>query len=63
MPELDVSTPQLVKDHILHLAYARGDSKDLNFIYNGIRPADAGGKWDGPVSNCQYPPVVAKLAD
>ena len=48
--EIDVSTNQRVKDYIVELAYARAGRKELNFIYNGIRPSDAGTTVKGPVS-------------
>ena len=50
-PEIDVSSPLLVKDYIIDTAYARqGANKDLKFIYNGIRPSDARDAYKGPVS-------------
>lgn len=48
--ELDVSTPQLVKDYIMEKAHPRGEDRNVKYIYNGVRPADARGGWDGPVS-------------
>lgn len=58
-PEIDVGTPELLKCEILKLAYARADNKAINNIYNGVRPADASGKWGGPVSQLLKPPFLS----
>ncbi|KAI0378558.1 peptidase S8/S53 domain-containing protein [Hypomontagnella monticulosa] len=46
LPEIDVSTPALLKDHIIKLAWPRGNNQNMMSFYNGARPADAG--VDGP---------------
>ncbi|KAI2620878.1 peptidase S8/S53 domain-containing protein [Hypomontagnella submonticulosa] len=59
LPEIDVSTPALLKDHIIKLAWPRGDNQNMISYYNGARPADAG--VDGP--SCRIVRRTSKESD
>ena len=52
VPEINVNTPQGVKDTILELAWNRVQDKDgqkFKYIYNGVRPSEVGSVLGGPV--------------
>jgi len=46
---VDIDSPADLRAYLLKLAYPRGGDNSLNFIYNGVRPSDAGTNNDGPV--------------